>query len=62
MRHIRNAPNGDIQTRPPRAGKKKLFVGPPSELLRPPSYAFGDRGKVGRGRNFYKLTYLGGWE
>ena len=42
--------------------KKKLLVGPPSELVRPASYAFGDGGKVGRGPNFCKTTYLGGWE
>ena len=42
--------------------KKKLLVGPPSELVRPASYAFGDRRKVGRGPNFCKTTYLGGWE
>ena len=42
--------------------KKKLLVGPPSELVRPASYAFGDRRKVGPGPNFCKTTYLGGWE
>ena len=42
--------------------KKKLLVGLPSELVRPALYAFGDGGKVGRGPNFCKTTYLGGWE